>query len=111
MSQADVLNFLLAARDDAAIRSQYSQRNLAQLLFHAKNQGYDFSADDVADVVGKLEANVILAKDRDQFDQTSGLWRQMWGQTHFDYVLDHVVARHTEDELRALLTSGEAEVR
>src|SRR3954447_25062343 len=103
MSQADVLTFLLAARDNAAVRGPYSQRNLAQLLFHAKNQGYAFSADDVADVVGKLEANVILAKDQDQFDQNSRLWRQMWGQSHLDYVIDHVVARHTDDELRALL--------
>src|SRR4051812_14738321 len=103
MSQANVLSFLLAARDNAATRAHYGQRNLPQLLFHAKNQGYNFTANELANVVGKLEANVILGKDQDQFDQTSRLWRQMWGQSHLEYVIDHVLARYTDDELHALL--------
>src|SRR3954466_2364449 len=50
MSKEGFLKFLLAARDDQAMLARYDQRNLSQLLFHARSEGFDFSADDVADV-------------------------------------------------------------
>jgi hypothetical protein len=103
MSHANVLSFLSAARADAAMRAEYDRRNLSQLLFHAKNDGFEFTAADVADVVGALEASTILTKDRDPFDATSRLWRQMWGSYHLAYIVDHVLARHTDDELQALV--------
>jgi hypothetical protein len=103
MSRRSFLDFLLAARDSAAVRARYSPRNLAQLLFHARNDGFDFTADDVASVVAALEANVIVAKDGENFDGTSRLWRRMWGAYHLEYLVDSVVRRHTDDELRALV--------
>lgn len=103
MSQSNILGFVLAARGNAAIVARYNQRNLSQLLFHAKNDGFDFTAEELADAMGKLEANVILTKDVDPFDGTSRLWRNMWGQFHFEYLVNHVVRRHTDDELRALI--------
>lgn len=106
MPQPDVVKFLSAARASAAMRARYHQRNLAQLVFHAKNDGYDFSADDLADVVGKLEWNVIVNKDRDPFDETSSLWREMWGRTHFEYLLTSVVSRHSDEELRQLVEAS-----
>ena len=78
------------------------QRNLAQLLFHAKNDGFEFTAEEMAEVVGKLEANVILNKDKEKFDGSSRLWRQMWGTCHLDYVVIHLFARHTADEIQNL---------
>ncbi len=108
MSQTRVLRFLLAARESPAMLARYSQRNLSQLLFHARNEGYDFTAQEMADVIGKLEASVILTKDRDPFDGTARLWRQMWGRTHLDYVVEQVVGRHTDDELWALVGEREA---
>jgi len=103
MSQENFLNFLRAARDSAAMLTRYNQRNLAQLLFHAKNDGFDFTARDVSELVGRLEASVILNKDGGPFDGTSQLWRMMWGRYHLEYLIDHVVRRHTDDELAALL--------
>ena len=103
MSQESFLKFLSAARDNAAMLTRYNQRNLSQLLFHAKNEGFDFTVKEVADVVGKLEANVILTKDRDPFDGTSRLWRQMWGRYHLEYLVNHVVRRHTNEELWSLI--------
>ena len=108
MSQASILEFVLAARGNAAMVARYNQRNLSQLLFHAKNDGFDFTADELADVMGKLEANVILAKDVDPFDGTSRLWRNMWGAYHFDYLMNHVVKRHTDDELRSLIGANQS---
>lgn len=103
LSRKSFLEFLLAARDDPAVRDRYRARDLTRLVFHARNEGFDFTATDVAEVVGALEASVILAKDKDPFDATSRLWRRMWGATHLDYVVDSVVRRHTDDELWTLV--------
>lgn len=110
MSQARFLDFLLAVRDQPDMLARYDRRNLVQLLFHAKNDGYDFTADDVANVAGKLEASVILNKDRDSFDETSRLWRRMWGSRHLRYLVEHVVRRHTDDELRSLVQPDDADL-
>ena len=50
MSQQSFLDFLLAAKASPLMLARYDGRNLAQLLLHAKYDGYDFSANDVADV-------------------------------------------------------------
>lgn len=105
MSRASFLDFLIAVRDDAALRESYGRKDLTRLVFHARNDGFDFTADDVAEVVGALEANVIVTKDGDPFDATSRLWRRMWGVNHLDYVVDGVVGRHTDAELRSLVDS------
>lgn len=104
------MQFLTAAHENAALLASYNQRNLSQLLFHAKNEGFDFTAEDMAEVAGKLEANVILHKDRDPFDGTSRLWRHMWGKCHLEYLVNHVVERHTGEELQSLITKHKQEV-
>lgn len=103
MSQESVLKFLVAARGSPAMVARYAPRSLTQLLFHSKNDGFDFTAEDVADVVGKLEANVIATKDHDPFNETSRLWQRMWGRTHFEYVIEHLIQRHTDEELATLV--------
>jgi Nif11 domain len=110
MSQESVLKFLSAAQESAAVLARYNRRNLSELLFHAKNEGFDFTADELAEVIGKLEANVILSKDRDPYDGTSRLWRQMWGRRHLEYLIDHVVDRHTDEELRSLVDTRGQEI-
>ena len=102
MSLDSALKFFIAARDDPAVVARYDQRSLSQLLFHAKNDGFDFSAWDLAEVAGRIEASIILTKDRDPYDGTARLWRQMWGRYHLGYLVDQV-RRHTDDELNALL--------
>jgi hypothetical protein len=110
MSQESFMQFLTGARDNTAMLTSYNQRNLSQLLFHAKNDGYDFTAEDMAAVAGKLEANVILNKDRDPFDGTSRLWRHMWGKCHLEYLVKHVAERHTNEELQSFIAKREQEV-
>jgi hypothetical protein len=103
MSRRGFLDFLLAVRDDPAMRARYDSRDLTRLVFHARNDGFDFTADDVASVVGALEASVIVAKDGEPFDASSRLWRRMWGAYHLQYLVASVVSRHTDDELRSLV--------
>lgn len=109
MSQESFLKFLSAVRDSPAVLTSYNQRNLSQLLFHAKNDGFDFTAGDVAEVAGKLEANVILTKDHDPFNGSSRLWREMWGKCHLEYLVNHVVKRHTGAELQSLVQNRSRE--
>lgn len=106
MSQESFMQFLVAMRDEPARLAIYDGRNLSQLLFHAKSEGFDFSPEDVADVVGMIEANVILEKDHDPFDGTSRLWREMWGRRHLGYLVDSCVRRYSDQELRALIPSA-----
>jgi hypothetical protein len=105
VSRKSFVEFLRTARDDPALRARYNPRDLTQLVFHARNDGFDFTADDIADVVGALEANVIVAKDRDPFDATSRLWRRMWGEYHLEYLVDSVVRRHSDDDLSSIVDS------
>ena len=102
MSELNVFKFFRAARNDPAMSIRYNGRNLSQLLFHAKNDGFDFNAHDLAEVIGRLEANLILNKGMGPYDGTSPLWRAMWGRPHLEYVIDHVVRPHTDDELDKL---------
>lgn len=106
MSLESALRFLVTAHDDPGFLARYQQRNHTQLLFHAKNDGFDFSAWDLAEVVGRLEANIVLTKDHDPYDGTARLWRQMWGRWHLGYVVDQV-RRHTDEELTALISPRE----
>jgi hypothetical protein len=103
MSVKRVAEFLREVRDNAAMLARYNDRNLSELLFHARNEGFDFTAADLAEVVGTLEASVIVTKDHDPFDATSRLWRQMWGRCHLEYLVDHVVRRHSDEELQSLV--------
>ncbi|MFC0544850.1 Nif11-like leader peptide family natural product precursor [Kutzneria chonburiensis] len=103
MSAESFLAFLTAVRSDAAMSARYGRRDLGQLLFHAKNDGFDFTAEDVTAVVGQLEINIIVAKDGEAVDGNSSLWRDMWGRPYLDYVVGHVIARHTDKEIRSLL--------
>jgi hypothetical protein len=105
MPHESFLSFLIAARDDRSVLARYDGRNLAQIVFHARNEGYDFTPEDVSLVVGALEANVILAKDKSTYDGTAPLWRRMWGRTHLDYVVKEVVQRHTHEELCDIIGS------
>ena len=107
VSEESFLRFLSAAHGNTVKLVRYNQRNLSQLLFHAKNEGFDFTGDEVAEVIGRLEANVILNKDGDLYDGSSRLWREMWGKYHFEYLVTHVVGRHTDEELRALVAERE----
>ncbi|MFD4372702.1 hypothetical protein [Streptomyces sp. NPDC058486] len=111
MSQKSFLDFLVAVRENPATLAAYELRNLSQLLFHAKNEGYDFSADDMSDVIFKLEMGVIAGKDQEPVDGNSSLWRAMWGKTHLGYLVERVVPRYTDDELTALVTEEQVDAR
>ena len=99
MSEESFIQFLIMVRDDQVQLSRYDQRNIAQLLLHAKNEGYDFTAADAEAVIGRLEYDVICERDGDAFDGAARLWPYMWGRRYLGYLTDHVVRRYTDHEL------------
>ena len=111
MSTQSFVDFLREIRDDPALLAQFSQRNLSQLIFHAKNRGFEFSPGDVAAVVTLLEMNTITVKDKEDVSGSSGLWRRMWGRRHLDYLVQHVVARFDDGELQGEMLELAGEVR
>jgi hypothetical protein len=102
MSAPAFTQFLSKLGDDANYLARYSHRNMAQLIFHAQNDGFEFSPDDMGVVTGVLEAAVITQKDGEEVDGNSSLWRSMWGKTHLDYLVSEVVRQFTSEELSTL---------
>ena len=99
MSQESFIQFLVMVRDDQLQLSRYDQRNIAQLVLHATNEGFDFTAREAEEVIGRLEYDLICERDGDPFDGSSRLWMCMWGRRYLGYLIDHVVRRYTDHEL------------
>jgi hypothetical protein len=99
VSQGEFLRFLQAAGSSPALLARYAPMDMPRMLFHARNDGFAFTLDDVGPLVGRLEAGVVLDKDNEPFDGASSLWRLMWGRRYLDYLVRHVVSRFTDEEL------------
>ncbi|MDX3107251.1 hypothetical protein [Nonomuraea angiospora] len=99
MAEAEFVRFLEAARSDPGLLARYSPMDLPRVLFHARNDGFGFTEADAERVIGRLEADVVIHKDKEPFDGSSALWRHMWGMRYLDYLVDHVVARYSPEEL------------
>jgi len=102
MSQTAAIQFLMDLRDTDALRVAYRTRNLLQVVFHARDLGYDVTAEDLAKTVARLEFGVVVDKDQQPFGGSSRLWRSMWGLAYLDYVVEYVLGRYSDDELRAV---------
>jgi hypothetical protein len=102
MAQHEFVRFLRAVRDDPALLAAYDRRSLAQVLFHARGDGFDFDRADAEEVIGRLEYDLVTVGDGQPFDGSSSLWRQMWGRRYLGYLVDHVVRRYPEDRLAAI---------
>lgn len=94
MSESEFLRFLKTARSDPGLLARYSPMDLPRVLFHARNDGFAFTEADASRVIGRLEAEVVIDKDKEPFDGGSTLWRHMWGTRYLDYLVEHVVARY-----------------
>jgi hypothetical protein len=102
VSARNFIGFLRALRDSDDMLARYRHRDVAQLVFHARNDGFDFTASDISAVAVPLEANVIIGKDAEEFNENSSLWRSMWGKTHLDYFIEDVVRRYSDSELSSV---------
>ena len=103
MSKQNVIDFLRAVSLDSGLQEKFSVKNLAELLFHAKNLGYEFTREDLASVVGGMEETIILKKMKEKtVGSSSNLWPRMWGKYHFQYVIEDVLSYFSDQELEEL---------
>jgi hypothetical protein len=102
MAELEFVRLLRAVRDDADLLARYDARNLAQLLLHARNDGYDFDTAEAENVIGRLEYDLITVRDGQSFDGSAALWRDMWGRRYLGYLVAKVVSRYGDDELAAV---------
>ena len=99
MSRIQVVKFLRSCAADKALLQPFLSRSLPELLFHARALGYSFTGADLASVVGALEYHVITEKMKQPMDASSGLWRQMWGKPHLQYVVEELIMPLSEGEV------------
>jgi hypothetical protein len=108
VAEAEFIRFLTVLSASPRMLARYEVLSMPAVLFHAQNEGFSFTRDDMDHVVGTLEAGVIVGKDAEPFDGSSSLWRQMWGQRYLRYLITSVLSRYTSAELRSLAGAGEA---
>jgi len=109
MPRKSFVDFLALLKSDHTRFSPYDTRNLAQFMFHARNEGYEFTKADVDQVIGKLEVEAITVKDKEEFNANSALWHDMWGCRRLDYLINRLLPRFTDSELAALIADDTQE--
>ncbi|NUR86341.1 MAG: hypothetical protein HOY71_19840 [Nonomuraea sp.] len=85
MSESEFTRFLSEVGTSDRL-ARYAAMTLPQLLFHARNEGYAFTADEAASVIGRLEYTAVTERDGQPFDGSATLWRAMWGRRYLDYL-------------------------
>lgn len=104
MATKSFVDFLISLKSDRVRFATYDTRNLAQFIFHAQTEGFDFTKADVDQVIGKLEVDAVTLKDNEEFGANSALWHDMWGCRRLDYLINRLLPRFTDSELAALST-------
>jgi hypothetical protein len=104
MARKSFVDFLIFLKSDPTRSATYDTHNLAQFIFHAQNEGFEFTKADIDQVVGKLEVDAVTVKDGEEFGANSALWRDMWGCRRLDYLINRLLPRFTDSELAALST-------
>ena len=107
VSEKSFIDFLRSLQPDSARFEAYDGRNLDQLAFHAKNEGFQFTKSDIGQVIGTLEFQAVSAKDNEQFGAESGLWRDMWGCRRLDYLVNRLLPRFSAEELSVIASDGD----
>ncbi|MDJ0693713.1 Nif11-like leader peptide family natural product precursor [Mastigocoleus sp. MO_188.B34] len=104
MSKQNVIDFFRAISVNSKLQEKFNARNLAELIFHANNLGYEFTREDLASVIGRIEETVILKKIKEKtIGSRSKLWPKMWGKYHFQYVIEVLMSYFSEEELKELI--------
>jgi molybdopterin-guanine dinucleotide biosynthesis protein len=104
MSKENVINFFRDCSNDSALLEKFEQKNLPEILLHTKSLGYSFSSEEIATVIGDMEAQVITQKMGEEIDAYSSLWRKMWGKSRLQYVVKELLLHFSEAELKQLIS-------
>ena len=100
MSKQQVLNFFQACAEDSTLLQRFNSRSLPELLLHVRTMGYDFTQEDLTDVIGAMEVNLVMERMGEEINAYSSLWPKMWGKPRLQYVVDDLYRSFSKDELQ-----------
>jgi hypothetical protein len=104
MSKENVINFLRDCNNDTALLKKFEQKNLPEVILHAKSLGYGFSGEELAAVIGSMETQIITKKMGEEINASSSLWRQMWGKYRLQYIIEELFRTFSDVELKQFLS-------
>ncbi|QHG20424.1 Nif11-like leader peptide family natural product precursor [Nostoc sp. ATCC 53789] len=104
MSKENVINFLRACTNDTALLEKFEQKNLPEVILHAKSLGYGFSSEELSAVIGSMEAQIITEKMGEEINAYSSLWQRMWGKYRLQYVVEELFRTFSNMELKQFLS-------
>ncbi|RKH41375.1 Nif11-like leader peptide family natural product precursor [Corallococcus sicarius] len=105
MSRQGVLKFFQACVEDEGLLRRFNPKSLPELLLHARSSGFEFTRDELANVIGVMEAHTITERLHEEVNASSSLWPRMWGKPRLQYVIDELYLPFSEAE-RARFSAG-----
>lgn len=90
MAKLAVLDFLAFCSSNTEISERLIDRNLSELIFHAKALNFHFTVEELTAVLGSMEWHVITVINQEELNAYSSLWPKMWGKSRLQYVIDEL---------------------
>lgn len=103
MSKENVINFLRDCSRNNALLKKFNQKNLPEILLHAKSKGYNFTSEELTAVIGGMEIQIITERMGEEIDAYSSLWPKMWGKYRLQYVVEKLFDTFSESEIKQFL--------
>lgn len=104
MSKENVISLLNSCKKDANIFDKFNQKNLPEIILHAKNMGYSFTSEELAEIIGAMEAYIIMNRMGEEINANSSLWPKMWGKSRLEYIITELFNSFSESELKMFLS-------
>ena len=92
MANNNVIQFFNHIKKNVKLQTEFSLKNLAELVYHAKILGYNFSPEELISTVGEKEIEIMKER-KEEFNSRFSLWIPMWGKYFFMWVLEDVIGK------------------
>jgi hypothetical protein len=103
MSKKNVIEFLTDCAENTTLLEKFEHKNLPEVILHAKSLNYKFSSEELAEVIGAMENQIITQEMGEKIDANSSLWRKMWGKSRLQYVVKELVSTFSSAEIKQFI--------
>lgn len=104
MSKKNVIDFFRDCNNNPSLLEKFNQKNLPELLLHAKSIGYFFSSEELATVVGNMETQIITRRMGEEINAYSSLWPEMYGKYRLQYAVKELFNTFSESEIKQFIS-------
>jgi hypothetical protein len=105
MAKSEIIRFFGMLDNNPSELDRLSSRNRSEILFHSKSMGYDYSSNELAEVIGSMEWYIITKKDKEELNAYSSLWKKMWGKSRLDYLINVLYKSLNQNELEEITSN------